>query len=220
MYAVVRTGGKQYRVEAGTTLVVEKLPGDPGSTVTFDRVLLVGDGDEVTVGTPTVTGATVSATVLGQVLGDKIVVFKFKQKAKYRRRTGHRQRYTQLRVDEISAGGRTVRAEAAPEEPKATRARAAKAQAGKPKAAAKARTSRRKAEAEPVATEEPAGDPQEADTAKPKPAARARRAKAAPEPTPAKEGEAAEDAAPTRKPRTRRAAKPATGAPDEKAAEE
>jgi large subunit ribosomal protein L21 len=197
MYAVVRTGGRQYRVEAGTTLVVEKLAGEPGSSVTFDRVLLVGDGDTVLVGTPTVAGASVSATVLGQVLGEKIVVFKFKQKAKYRRRTGHRQQLTQLRIDEISAGGRTVRAEAAVSKPRAA----------KPKPAAT--RGRQGSKAPEAAADEPAKaeEPKVEEAAKP---ARTRsRAKAA-----AATEEASADA--PRKPRARRTAKPA----DEKAAEE
>ena len=105
MYAVVTTGGKQYRVEAGSELVVERLSGEPGTSITFDRVLLVGDGDAVTVGTPTVDGASVSATVLGEALGPKLVVFKFKQKVKYRRHAGHRQHLTRVRVDEITTGG-------------------------------------------------------------------------------------------------------------------
>jgi large subunit ribosomal protein L21 len=103
MYAVVSTGGKQYRVEAGSVLVVERVPGDAGSTITFDRVLLVGDGETVTVGTPTVDGATVSGTVLGEALGPKLIVFKFKQKATYRRKNGHRQHLTRVRIDEISS---------------------------------------------------------------------------------------------------------------------
>src|SRR6266566_3400356 len=111
MYAVLMTGGKQYRVEAGSTLVVEKVGGEPGSSITFDRILLVGDGEDITVGSPTVAGASVSATVLGEALGPKIVVFKFKQKVKYRRRTGHRQHLTRLRIDSISADGKTVKAE-------------------------------------------------------------------------------------------------------------
>ena len=115
MYAVVKTGGKQYRVEAGATLVVEKLDGEPGSAVTFDRVLLVGDGEQVTVGRPTVPGASVSATVLGAQLGQKIIVFKFKPKVKYRRRTGHRQRLTLVRIDAISADGKRVTAPTAEE---------------------------------------------------------------------------------------------------------
>ena len=130
MYAVLMTGGKQYRVEAGSTLIVEKVGGEPGSSITFDRILLVGDGEVITVGSPTVAGASVSATVLGEALGPKIVVFKFKQKVKYRRRTGHRQHLTRLRIDSISADGKTVKAE--PPEP------AAKRKATRPKAAAAA----------------------------------------------------------------------------------
>ena len=101
MYAVVSSGGKQYRVEAGSTLTLERLDGEPGASFTFDRVLLIGDGDEVTVGTPVVAGASVSATVLGEALGPKLVIFKFKQKVKYRRRTGHRQHLTRVRIDAI-----------------------------------------------------------------------------------------------------------------------
>jgi large subunit ribosomal protein L21 len=105
MYAVLSSGGKQYRVEAGTTLTLERLdgqPGEPGAQVTFDRVLLIGDGEDVTIGTPTVAGASVSATILGEALGPKLVIFKFKQKVKYRRRTGHRQHMTRVRIDAIN----------------------------------------------------------------------------------------------------------------------
>src|SRR5699024_12243130 len=100
MYAVVSSGGKQYRVEAGSELIVERIAGEPGASVTFDRVLLIGDGDDVTVGTPTVSGASVSGTLLREELGPKLVIFKFKQKVKYRRRTGHRQHLQRVRIDE------------------------------------------------------------------------------------------------------------------------
>jgi large subunit ribosomal protein L21 len=113
MYAVVSSGGKQYRVEAGTELIVERVPGDAGAAITFDRVLLVGDGDAVTVGTPTIQGASVSGTVLGEALGPKLIVFKFKQKATYRRKNGHRQHLTRVRIDEINAGGKASKAKAA-----------------------------------------------------------------------------------------------------------
>ena len=86
---------------------------DAGSAITFDRVLLVADGETVTVGTPTVDGASVSATVLGEALGPKIVVFKFKQKVKYRRTAGHRQHMTRVRIDEINTPGRKAKAEPA-----------------------------------------------------------------------------------------------------------
>jgi large subunit ribosomal protein L21 len=117
MYAVVTTGGKQYRVEAGSELTIERLAADAGTSVTFDRVLLVGDGETVTVGTPVVDGASVSATVLGEALGPKLVIFKFKQKVKYRRTTGHRQHMTRVRIDEISAAGKTSKAEQATKTP-------------------------------------------------------------------------------------------------------
>ena len=129
MYAVVITGGKQYRVEAGNELTIERLAADAGSSVTFDRVLFVGDGDTVTVGTPTVDGASVSAMVLGEVLGPKLRIFKFKQKVKYRRTTGHRQHLTRVRIEEISASGKTVRAETAEKVKKPARTRAARTDA-------------------------------------------------------------------------------------------
>jgi large subunit ribosomal protein L21 len=141
MYAVVSTGGKQYRVEPGTQLSVERLPAEPGASVTFDRVLLVGDGEQVSIGTPVVDGATVTATVLGQERGPKIVIFKFKQKVKYRRRTGHRQELTRVRIDRIDADGRSASIEEAPVSAKtdtapaekAPAASAAEAEAPKPK---------------------------------------------------------------------------------------
>ena len=102
MYAVVSSGGKQYRVEAGNELILERVAADAGASITFDRVLLVGDGDAVTVGTPTVEGATVNGTVLGEALGPKLIVFKFKQKATYRRKNGHRQHLIRVRIDGIN----------------------------------------------------------------------------------------------------------------------
>jgi len=165
MYAVVSSGGKQYRVEQGTTLLVDRLTAEPGASITFDRVLLVSDGDAVMVGTPLVTGATVTGTVLGEERGPKLIIFKFKQKVKYRRRTGHRQQMTRVRIDAISADGKKPArraAEAAPTDapaetpaapkPRATRARATKA-ASTAKAEPKARA---KAAAKPKATATPA----------------------------------------------------------------
>jgi large subunit ribosomal protein L21 len=110
MYAVVSSGGKQYRVEPGSTLLMERLSSQPGASILFDRVLLIGDGDEVTVGTPVVAGASVTGTILGEELGPKLVIFKFKQKVKYRRRTGHRQHLLRVRIDEINAEGRPTAA--------------------------------------------------------------------------------------------------------------
>ena len=145
MFAVMTTGGKQYRVEAGSELFIERVAADAGSSITFDRVLLVGDGDEVTVGAPTVDGASVVGTVLGDARGPKLIVFKFKQKATYRRKNGHRQHYTRVRIDEINASGKKSTAakkpsdEAPAEKPKRARKAAAatatggEAQAEKPK---------------------------------------------------------------------------------------
>lgn len=100
MYAIVETGGKQYRVGVGQVVDVELLPRQVGEQVTLERVLMVVDGDTVKVGSPTVEGAKVKATVTDQVKGEKVRIFRYTGK-RYRRRLGHRQRYTRLRIDEI-----------------------------------------------------------------------------------------------------------------------
>jgi large subunit ribosomal protein L21 len=104
MYAVIVTGGKQYRVEEGDVVRVEKLAAAEGASVEFERVLMVGEGEEVTVGTPVVSGARVSATVRGHGRGEKINVIKFKRRKHYMRRQGHRQDYTEIEVTGIAAG--------------------------------------------------------------------------------------------------------------------
>lgn len=104
MYAVIRTGGKQYRVAAGDILEVEKLDGNVGDTISLDDVLLVANGDSVTVGQPTVDGAAVSATITGQYRGKKIQVFRYRPKKRIRVRRGHRQYLTRLQIDSIQAG--------------------------------------------------------------------------------------------------------------------
>ena len=104
MYAIVESGGRQYRAEEGHTFSVEKLPYEVGDQIEIEKVLLVAEGDSVQIGRPTVEGASVKATVVEQYRGKKIFVFKYKPKVRYRRRRGHRQDYTRLRVDEISAG--------------------------------------------------------------------------------------------------------------------
>lgn len=104
MYVIVECGGRQYRAEEGHSFVVEKLPYEVGNTVTLEKVLLVADGDNVSVGQPAVNGAAVKATVVEQFRGQKIFVWKYRPKKRYRRRQGHRQSYTRLRVDEIVAG--------------------------------------------------------------------------------------------------------------------
>ena len=102
MYAVIKTGGKQYRVSTGDKLRVEKLPGNVGDAVTFDQVLLVG-GDALKLGKPLVGGAKVEAKITGQGLGKKLVVFKFRRRKNYRRKNGHRQPYTALEILNIVA---------------------------------------------------------------------------------------------------------------------
>lgn len=103
MYAVIQTGGKQYRVEPGQTLSVEKLPGDAGDSVDFDDVLLVAGEDKVTVGRPMVKGAKVKASIVEQGKDKKVVVFKFQRRKNYRRRYGHRQLFTSIKISEVVA---------------------------------------------------------------------------------------------------------------------
>lgn len=104
MYAVVETGGKQYRMTPGGVIAVERVPGDVGEVVELSRVLLVAGREKVQIGSPVVPGAKVRATILGQVRGPKVMVFKFRRRRKYRRKSGHRQWLTRLRVEEIAVG--------------------------------------------------------------------------------------------------------------------
>ena len=104
-YAIIETGGKQYRVQPGQTITVEKLPGDVGSTVEIDRVLLLAQDGAATVGTPTVEGAKVVAEVAEQGRGDKVIVFKYKRKVRYQVKQGHRQSLTKLSIKEIVGAG-------------------------------------------------------------------------------------------------------------------
>ena len=101
MYAVIRTGGKQYRVAEGQKVRVEKLPGSAGDKVTFSEVLLLG-GDSPKIGRPLVSGASVAAEITAQDRGPKIVVFKFRRRKNYRRKNGHRQPYTELKITGIT----------------------------------------------------------------------------------------------------------------------
>lgn len=101
MYAVIETGGKQYRVAAGDVIEVEKLNHDAGAQIEIDRVLMVAGEQGVTIGTPIVAGAKVRATVADHFRGPKLVIFKFKPKKRYRRKTGHRQSLTRLKIESI-----------------------------------------------------------------------------------------------------------------------
>ena len=103
MYAVIATGGKQYRVEKGSVLRVELLKAEAGATVEFDQVLLIADGEKITVGKPMLKGSKVTATVESHGKGDKVSIVKFRRRKHYLRMKGHRQQYTQVRINEISA---------------------------------------------------------------------------------------------------------------------
>ena len=103
-FAIVKAGGKQYRVSTGDTVRVESLPADQGDTVTLDDVLMLSLDGNVEVGNPTINGATVEAEVVGKGRDIKVVIFKFKAKTRYRRKNGHRQHYTDLRVTNINSG--------------------------------------------------------------------------------------------------------------------
>ena len=102
MYAVISTGGKQYKVSEGQTIRVEKLPGEVGAPVSFDRVLLFSDGETVRVGQPTLDGMTVTGHIIQQGKAKKIIVFKYKRRKGYRKKQGHRQEFTALKIDTIS----------------------------------------------------------------------------------------------------------------------
>ena len=218
MYAVIKTGGKQYRVKAGDMLVVEKLDGDAGAKVAFDQVLMLGEGAEVVVGAPVVEGAVVDATLVETRKGDKIKVFKKIRRQGYRRTQGHRQFETVLRVTGITGEGKSetwdgvvdlttravlnarARGLKLPEPAVVGEAPAAKAKA--PKTAAKAA----KAEAAPVET---TSAPEAAEAAPAKKAA-APKAKAAPKAEAAPKAAAAKDEAKpaaTKKPAAKKATK-------------
>ncbi|MDO8414408.1 MAG: 50S ribosomal protein L21 [Gallionellaceae bacterium] len=103
MYAVIKTGGKQYRVTAGETLKIETVAGDVGSAIVLDKVLMVGNGEAVSVGKPLLTGATVNATIVSNGRGKKVTIFKMRRRKHYQKHQGHRQNYTEIRIDGISA---------------------------------------------------------------------------------------------------------------------
>ena len=103
MYAVVKTGGKQYRVSAGQKLKVEQIPAEVGAEITLDQILMVGEGESVKVGAPLVAGASVKCTVVSHGRHDKVKIFKMRRRKHYQKHQGHRQNYTELRIEAISA---------------------------------------------------------------------------------------------------------------------
>lgn len=103
MYAVIKTGGKQYRVVPGERLKVEKLETEVGGTVTLNQVLMVSDGDKTTIGSPIVEGASVKATVVSHGRGDKVMIFKMRRRKHYRKTQGHRQSFTEIKIEAIAA---------------------------------------------------------------------------------------------------------------------
>ena len=103
MYAVIKTGGKQYRVVQGETLKIETVAGDVGSAIVLDKVLMVADGDKLSFGKPLLAGATVSATIVSNSRRDKVKIFKMRRRKHYQKHQGHRQNYTEIRIDGISA---------------------------------------------------------------------------------------------------------------------
>ena len=131
MYALVRTGGKQYRVAKDDTILVERIAADEGAEVILDDVVMLGDGDKVTIGTPRVEGAAVSATVVSQTRGPKIIIFRRKRRKNHRRTQGHRQDLTLLKINAIAEDGKSLKPKAAPAKKAAAKEEAA------PKAAAK-----------------------------------------------------------------------------------
>jgi large subunit ribosomal protein L21 len=102
MYAIIKTGGKQYRVEAGLKLKIEQIPADIGSELLIDQVLMIADGDNVSMGQPMLSGASVKATVLGQGRHDKVRIFKMRRRKHYQKHQGHRQNYTEIQITGIS----------------------------------------------------------------------------------------------------------------------
>jgi len=112
MYAVIKTGGKQYKVSAGEKLRVEQLPAEVGAEVVIDQVLAVGSGEQLSIGAPLVAGASVSATVLSHGRGDKVRIFKMRRRKHYQKRQGHRQNYTELFIGTIASELGSVSADA------------------------------------------------------------------------------------------------------------
>ena len=216
MYAVIETGGKQYRVELGSEFAVERLEGAPGDTIRFDRVLLVADGDKASIGTPVVDDALVTASLVRQDRGEKIIVFKYRPKARHRAKNGHRQEQTIVRIADITLGGRSAASEAEVEQKEASKAKAkAAAEADKKAAAdqalaaklekdAKAKAAETKAaETKAAAKAEKSAEPK-ATKQKSEPKSKAEAATKASAPKAAKPAAEKTESAPAKKPRAKK----------------
>lgn len=186
MYAVIESGGKQYRVELGMHIQVDRLDVDPGQTIEFERVLLVADGEEAFIGRPVVEGAVVSADVVRQERGKKIIVFKYRPKARRRVKKGHRSELTTLRIADISHAGRSAAAEEARAAAERERAAAEAQEAAARQAAADQALAAKLAKA--AAAEDASPEAQPATRASRTPGARASRAKAQPARSQAEDG--------------------------------
>lgn len=131
MYAVVKTGGKQYRVSENDVIRIERLPGEAGEVVTLGEVLMIGDGGDIKVGAPFIDGASVAGEIVEQTRGDKIVIFKKRRRQNYRRKKGHRQHLTVVRVTDILTDGAKPAKKAAAKKPAKTEAKTAEAKPAK-----------------------------------------------------------------------------------------
>lgn len=191
MYAVIETGGKQYRVELGAEIQVDRLDVNPGDAVTLDRVLLVADGDATAVGQPLVDGASVSAEVLRQERGDKVVVFKYKPKARTRVKQGHRAELTTLRIADIAFGGKSAAKVAQQADSKKAKAQREAEQEAERQAAADRELAAKLAAAAPAEETAPAAE--ETAPAAPKRATKRKSSTAATEAAPAEEAAEADE---------------------------
>ena len=189
MYALVRTGGKQYRVAKDDTILVERIAADEGAEVILDDVVMLGDGDKVTIGTPRVEGAAVSATVVSQTRGPKIIIFRRKRRKNHRRTQGHRQDLTLLKINAIAEDGKSLKPKAAPAKKAAAKADAAPKAAAKKAAAPKAAAPKAAAKKAAAPKAEAKAAPKKA-AAKKAPAKKATAKKAAAKKAPAKKAAA------------------------------
>jgi large subunit ribosomal protein L21 len=209
MYAVIETGGKQYRVEVGTELEVELLEAAPGDSITIDRVLLVADGDESAIGRPVVADAAVEAEVVRRERGEKVISFKYRPKARSRVKHGHRQELTILRITDVKLGSRSAaadrrKADAAAKTERMRLEEAAAKQAAEDAALAEKLAKAAAAKAPAKTSTKAAAKPSTAKAAA-KPAAKTSTAKAEPKTPRAKTQTGAADAKPAAKPKAKRA---------------